>query len=102
MLIYLGCSGGGLCAGGGVDGGRAGGGGPRGLAPGAMPLICGDGAFRVGAHPQPGLAPAIHRLPLVMQAAGALVVAVLVGAMYSAGGLIRPSAGLVATGADAG
>ena len=90
----------GLCAGDGLTvAGRAGGGGPRGLrAGGDAADLCGDGAFRAGADPQPGVEPAIHRLPLAMQAAGAAVVAVLVGAMP--GWALHPAivAGLVATG----
>lgn len=69
------------------------------FALGAMPLIfAAMGHFVPVLTRSPGVEPAIHRLPLAMQAAGALVVAVLAGVMPGWG--LHPAivAGLVATG----
>lgn len=69
------------------------------FALGAMPLIfAAMGHFVPVLTRSPGVEPAIHRLPLAMQVAGALVVAVLAGAMPGWG--LHPAilAGLVATG----
>ncbi|WP_284189719.1 hypothetical protein, partial [Zoogloea oryzae] len=83
MLIYLGCS---AVAAFALAVGL--------MVAGAPPAAVAHAAFALGAMPlifaamghfvpvltrSPGVEPAIHRLPLAMQAAGALVVAVLAG-----------------------